>query len=55
MTYHLHETFSEPVRTVRDPRTAFELQTIVWGELNVLAVAVFKGGRTAILERYLNL
>ena len=55
VVYHLHETFNEPVRTVRDPRTAFEIQTIAWGEFNVLALVRFKDGRTEALERYLNL
>lgn len=55
VTYHLHESVTEPVRTVRDRRTSFEVRTILWGEFNVAAVVHFKDGRAVTLERYLNL
>lgn len=55
VTYYLHETFKEPVRTVSDRRTGFELQTIAWGEFNVAVLVQFKNGSTQILQRYLNL
>jgi len=55
VTYYLHETFAEPVRVVRDRQTAFEVQTIVWGEFNVAALVRFGDGSDVKLERYLNL
>jgi len=55
VTYYLHETFKNPVRLVSDRRTLFALQTIAWGEFNVLAVVHFKDGHEVTLERYLNL
>jgi hypothetical protein len=55
ITYYLHETFLEPIRTVRDRQTSFEVRTIVWGEFNVAAAVRFKDGHEIKLERYLNL
>ncbi len=55
ITYFLHETFKEPVMTIRNRRNSFELVVVVWGEFNVAAVVRFKDGRELRLERYLNL
>jgi hypothetical protein len=55
VTYHLHESVKDPVRTVSDRRTSFEVRTILWGEFNVAAAVRFKDGREVTLERYLNL
>jgi len=53
--YRLHETVREPIRTVRDRRTSFEVRTVLWGEFNVAATVRFKDGRDIKLERYINL
>ena|SRR5688572_23388286 len=55
VTYRLHPTFRDPIRTVADRRSSFELRTIAWGEFNMTAEIAFKGGGRLVVERYINL
>lgn len=55
VTYRLHPTFREPVRTVSDRKSNFELRTAGWGEFNMTAEITFKGGQKVVVERYINL
>ena len=56
VTYHLHPTFKEPIRTVSDSRQKFLLATACWGEFNMYAEVRFKDGRPPLnIERYINL
>lgn len=54
VTYHLHESFDNPVRVVTDHSTAFELSTGGWGSFLLFADVHFKSGATWRIERYLN-
>jgi hypothetical protein len=53
--YHLHPSFADPDREVRDPDEGFELRTRAYGEFNLSADVYFKGQAHAVrLYRYLN-
>lgn len=54
--YHLHPTFREPVRTVTDADSWFELVTKAWGQFNLEAEIYLKAAPDVPLkvERYLN-
>ncbi|MGQ9447344.1 pYEATS domain-containing protein [Xanthomonas citri pv. bilvae] len=54
ITYHLHETFENPVRVVSDHLTAFALDTGAWGSFLLFADVSFKDGTVWRIERYLN-
>ena len=54
ITYHLHETFDNPIRVVSDHLTAFELSTAAWGSFLLFADVSFKDGTMWRIERYLN-
>ena len=54
VTYHLHESFDNPVRVVTDHLTAFELSTAGWGSFLLFADISFRDGSTWRIERYLN-
>jgi hypothetical protein len=54
VTYHLHETFDNPMRVVSDHHSAFELSTAAWGSFLLFADVHFKDGATWRIERYLN-
>ncbi|GAA4529648.1 pYEATS domain-containing protein [Amycolatopsis samaneae] len=55
VVYHLHPTFYNPVRTVTDRRTNFELMTAAWGMFPLRADVYLKGRPAPVsLERYLN-
>ncbi|MDH5828928.1 hypothetical protein QFW80_00115 [Luteimonas sp. M1R5S18] len=54
VTYHLHESFKDPVRTITDHSIAFELNTAGWGSFLLFADVKFHGGATWRIERYLN-
>ncbi|MCL1633247.1 hypothetical protein M2650_01100 [Luteimonas sp. SX5] len=54
VTYHLHETFDNPLRVVSDHSTAFELTTAAWGSFLLFADITFKDGTMWRIERYLN-
>jgi len=56
VTYHLHPSFQEPIRDVREKAGGFALRTAVWGEFNVAADVYFTGTEHPLrLYRYLNL
>ena len=55
VTYRLHPTFRDPVRTVADRKSNFEVRTAAWGEFNMTAEITFKGGEKVVVERYINL
>ncbi len=46
VTYFLHPTFPNPVRTVSDASTGFALETKGWGEFEIGAKIQFKDGST---------
>ncbi|MCH6162587.1 pYEATS domain-containing protein [Streptomyces marispadix] len=55
VVYHLHPTFYDPVRTVTDRATNFELRTSAWGMFNLRArVHVEDREEPLTLQRYLN-
>jgi hypothetical protein len=48
VVYHLHPTFSNPDREVKDRKNRFELRTRAWGEFNLSADVYFSGyGKTS--------
>jgi len=55
VTYRLHPTFKDPIRSVTDRKSNFELRTAGWGEFNMTAEISFKGGKKLVVERYINL
>jgi hypothetical protein len=56
VTYHLHPTFREPVRTAADHDSKFALATVCWGEFNMFAEVMFKDQRPPLrIERYIDL
>jgi len=55
VTYHLHPTFPEPVREVRNAKTRFRLRGSGWGEFAITADLRFRDGSTRRLERWLEL
>lgn len=54
VVYTLHPTFPQPVRTVRDRRRKFQLETAGWGTFVVYAAAVHGSGETTHLELMLD-
>jgi len=44
VVYRLHSTFPNPVRTVGDRKSKFELATAGWGEFRIYAKVAFKTG-----------
>ena len=54
ITYHLHETFDNPIRVVSNHAAAFELSTAAWGSFLLFADVSFKDGTQWRIERYLN-
>ena len=46
VTYFLHPTFPDSVRTVSDASTGFALETKGWGEFEIGARVEFKDGST---------
>lgn len=55
VTYILHPTFPEPVRTIKDPSTGFALETKGWGEFQINARIHFKDGSTSTASHMLDL
>lgn len=55
VTYFLHPTFPNPVRTVDDPSTKFALDSSGWGEFKVRAQVHLKDGSTIEASHMLNL
>ena len=55
VVYHLHPTFPQPDREVKDRKVRFALSTRAWGEFNLSADVYFKGYTNPLtLFRYLN-
>ncbi|MFE0025883.1 pYEATS domain-containing protein [Amycolatopsis sp. NPDC059021] len=55
VVYYLHPTFYDPIRTVTDRATKFELTTAAWGMFALRADVHLDGQPTPLhLERYLN-
>ena len=55
VTYFLHPSFPDPVRTVDDPSTKFALEAKGWGEFEIGAKVHFKDGSTESTSYYLEL
>ena len=55
VTYFLHPTFPDPVRTVSDPSTGFALETAGWGEFKIGAKIQFKDGSSSSTSYMLDL
>ena len=53
--YHLHPTFRDPDRTSTDRESGFEIGTAGWGEFNMTAEILFRGGKPKlVIERYID-
>lgn len=55
VVYTLHPTFPEPVRTVRNRRTGFRLESSGWGEFELYARIVSKDGKAQQRKHWLTL
>lgn len=55
VTYRLHPTFPQPVRSVTDRATKFQLESAGWGEFSISAVVRMRSGEDIRLERWLQL
>ncbi|RJQ46104.1 MAG: hypothetical protein C4538_07365 [Nitrospiraceae bacterium] len=53
VTYYLHPTFPDPVRTITDRKTMFRLETAGWGVFRIRAKAVKKNGEEIQLSHNL--
>ena len=49
VTYRLHSTFPEPIRTVRDRATKFQLRCSGWGVFLIPVEVRLKNGKTVQL------
>jgi len=55
VVYTLHATFPDPVRTVRNRRTGFRLESSGWGEFELYARIVTKDGKIHQRKHWLTL
>ena len=55
VTYYLHPTFPNPIRTVSNPKDGFRLSTRGWGEFEIKIMIKFKNGQTQTLYHWLAL
>jgi pYEATS domain-containing protein involved in immunity/TIR domain-containing protein len=55
VVYTLHATFPDPVRTVRNRRTGFRLESSGWGEFELYARIVAKDGKVHQRKHWLTL
>jgi transcription initiation factor IIF auxiliary subunit len=55
VVYRLHSTFPDPVRTIRDRKSKFELSTAGWGVFTIYANVKFKAGNDLKLYHDLDL
>lgn len=53
VTYILHPTFLDPVRTISDRASQFRLDTSGWGTFTIHAVAAHRDGRETRLSHEL--
>ena len=55
VVYHLHPTFRDPDREIKNRKNNFELRTRAWGEFNLIADVYLKGYKKPLtINRYLN-
>ena len=55
VVYHLHPTFPNPDREIKNRQNYFELETVAWGQFNLSADVYFKGKNKPLrLFRYIN-
>src|SRR5262245_34134087 len=55
VTYRLHPTFPNPLRTVRTRENKFKLESAGWGGFPILAKIVLKDGQTLKMTHSLTL
>ena len=55
VTYTLHPTFREPIRTVTDRRTKFRLEGEGWGGFDMAARVETENGKIRVLKHELEL
>jgi transcription initiation factor IIF auxiliary subunit len=55
VTYKLHPTFPNPLRTVSDRSTKFMLESSGWGTFTIHVKVLLKGGSVLTLKRDLEL
>ncbi len=55
VTYHLHNTFLDPVRVVTNRKTKFKLESSGWGEFRIYIVIKLKGNTVIELTHDLKL
>jgi YEATS family/TIR domain len=55
VTYHLHSTFRDPIRTTENRNTKFKLESSGWGEFNIRIDVLFETGKAKHLQHYLTL
>jgi transcription initiation factor IIF auxiliary subunit len=53
VTYILHPTFHEPVRSVKDRSDSFRLKTSGWGTFTLHAKVAHKNGQETVLNHVL--
>ncbi len=53
--YTLHETFSNPVRIIKDRKTKFRLDSAGWGVFTIYAQAILQDGEKINMEHNLEL
>lgn len=53
VTYTLHPTFPEPIRTVTDRASKFQLRCSGWGIFRIAVTVRLKNGETIELEHHL--
>ncbi len=55
VTYFLHKTYPNPVRTVADPASRFSIGSRGWGEFDIGVQVKYRDGRTEQSTYRLNL
>jgi len=55
VTYHLHPTFRDRIRTIESRNDKFKLESSGWGEFKIGVEVLYKKGKTKRLEHYLKL
>lgn len=55
VTYFLHETFRDPVRNVKNPKSGFLMSTEGWGTFELRAVVRLKSGNSLRLKHDIQL
>jgi transcription initiation factor IIF auxiliary subunit len=55
VTYYLHPTFHDRIRTTETRKDGFKLKSAGWGEFNIRIEVLYKKGNTKHLKHYLEL